>query len=29
MMKLTETQTIVLMAGAQRPENIACRCPRG
>ena len=29
MMKLTETQTIVLMAGAQRPENIALPLPKG
>ena len=29
MTKLTETQTIVLSAGAQRPENIALPLPKG
>jgi hypothetical protein len=29
MIKLTETQTIVLSAGAQRPENIALPLPKG
>ena len=29
MTKLTETQTIILTAGAQRPENIALPLPRG
>jgi len=29
MTKLTETQTIILSAGAQRPENIALPLPRG
>lgn len=29
MTKLTETQTIVLSAGAQRPDNIALPLPRG
>ena len=29
MMKLTETQTIILSAGAQRPENIALPLPKG
>jgi len=29
MIKLTETQTIILSAGAQRPENIALPLPKG
>ena len=29
MTKLTETQTIILSAGAQRPENIALPLPKG
>ena len=29
MAKLTETQTIILSAGAQRPENIALPLPKG
>lgn len=29
MTKLTETQTIILIAGAQRPENIALPLPKG
>ena len=29
MTKLTETQTIILTAGAQRPENIALPLPKG
>ena len=29
MTKLTETQTLVLSAGAQRPENIALPLPKG
>ena len=29
MIKLTETQTIILSAGAQRPENIAMPLPKG
>ena len=29
MIKLTETQTIILNAGAQRPENIALPLPKG
>ena len=29
MSKLTETQTIILSAGAQRPENIALPLPKG
>ena len=29
MTKLTETQTIVLSAGAQRPDNIALPLPKG
>ena len=29
MTKLTETQTIILTAGAQRPENIAMPLPKG
>lgn len=29
MTKLTETQTIILLAGAQRPENIALPLPKG
>ena len=29
MIKLTETQTIILTAGAQRPENIALPLPKG
>ena len=29
MTKLTETQTIILSAGAQRPDNIALPLPRG
>ena len=29
MIKLTETQTIVLSAGAQRPDNIAMPLPKG
>lgn len=29
MMKLTETQTIILSAGAQRPDNIALPLPKG
>jgi hypothetical protein len=29
MLKLTETQTIILSAGAQRPENIALPLPKG
>ena len=29
MTKLTETQTIILSAGAQRPDNIALPLPKG
>ena len=29
MTKLTETQTIILTAGAQRPDNIAMPRPKG
>ena len=29
MTKLTETQTIILITGAQRPENIAMPLPKG
>ena len=29
MTKLTETQTIILNAGAQRPENLALPLPKG
>jgi len=29
MTKLTETQTIILSAGAQRPENVALPLPKG
>ncbi|MDO8986040.1 hypothetical protein [Cypionkella sp.] len=29
MTKLTETQTIILTAGAQRPDNIALPLPKG
>ena len=29
MIKLTETQTIVLAAGAKRPDNIALPLPKG
>ena len=29
MTKLTETQTIILSAGAQRPNNIALPLPKG
>ena len=29
MTKLTDTQTIILSAGAQRPENIALPLPKG
>ena len=29
MIKLTETQTIILTAGAQRPDNIAMPLPEG
>ena len=29
MIKLTETQTIILTAGAQRPDNIAMPLPKG
>ena len=29
MMKLTETQTIILSAGAQRPDNIGMPLPKG
>jgi Protein of unknown function (DUF3489) len=29
MIKLTETQTVILSAGAQRPENIALPLPKG
>jgi hypothetical protein len=29
MKKLTETQTIILTAGAQRPDNIAMPLPKG